>query len=441
MEEWLGKTIKDVINNKFEYEPFSSNVITLKTVFDESYEAKNKFVIECPKIIRLAGIRTPEDSWLDENPNFTMDFDVFDVPTGVEKIFFSMKYKPGLSLGNYKLTIIQLKNDINDYLNDNYSYDSLEDYIVGKTIINMKADFIPNTQIIQKELELSEETNQLLVRIEAVYMSVATEWAVDYGEMGLRKYYNDLFSVEPGFEMFMFQEDANETSLYRENFYQKRITYFMSETEPPIPNINDLDNFDFSNVWLCEENIYDENDELKYEKNSLYGLRTNLYFAPLIGNDESQYSVVGWKKLNITKEQIDAGYEHPFFVGYSFVKEFDRFLNSGFYNAFQSEVEFGDIMFSTINYEWAPAEGENAIDTEFRFNKSGMYIDNNEEGFRREISASRDISTNLQTGENTWFLTPQGQWVKLLEAKEIRIGNFHIVEEDDEINFYYRGGG
>ncbi|HHY70479.1 MAG TPA: hypothetical protein GX519_02220, partial [Thermoanaerobacterales bacterium] len=203
---------------------------------------------------------------------------------------------------------------------------------------------------------------------------------------------------------------------------------------------NDLDNFDFSNVWLCEENIYDENDELKYEKNSLYGLRTNLYFAPLIGKDESKYSVVGWEKLNITKEQIDAGYEHPFFVGYSFVEKFNRFLNSGFYDAFQSEVEFGDIMFSTINYEWAPAEGENAIDTEFRFNKSGMYIDNNEEGFRREISASRDISTNMQTGENTWFLTPQGQWVKLLEAKEIRMGNYHIVEENDEINFYYRGG-
>ena len=56
-------------------------------------------------------------------------------------------------------------------------------------------------------------------------------------------------------------------------------------------------------------------------------------------------------------------------------------------------------MFSTTSFEWAAGEGEQVTDTEFKFNKQGMYITNNEEGYTRQITANEDMATNIQTGE------------------------------------------
>ncbi len=408
------KYISDLI--KLPLAEFKNTSINISTHRDEKYDSKNKFVLDTAYFInpKMFDFR-----------DYIFCYKPFNVPSDLKQLFFSIKYKESFKVGNLKLTIYQLKDNFNDYMYDN-TYTTWKDKITKHDVINLKQGFGESFNKIEQLVEVNEETNQIMVVIEPEWYVTGTFYPIE--NQSIRDKLNDLFV---NYIRTIIFENYSTLSLWSENFIQKKITYFISEEEPDIPL--SLEDFDFSNIWLCEKNIYDENDVLIYEKDMLYALETNIDY------ETGEYEILGWQKLNITKEQIDNGYEHHFFVGWNRLVE--KIHGTGaFEQIFSGSIEFGDIMFSTINYEWAPAKGESAIDTEFKFNNKGMYIENNEEGFRREISASKDISTNIQTGENTWFLTPQGQWVKLLEAKEIRMGNFHIVEENDEINFYYRGG-
>ncbi len=416
----LGKNISE-LEKPFKYETFTPDYWNLKNVKDDSYISKNKFVIETSLENGLGAMFIPFG-------DADVYFDVINIPPNVEKIFFSGSYKANLILGGFVIRVYQLKGNFQEYMSD-FSLSDWKDYENGLNSIFVENQFENNKESFQIEINLNKDTTQILMMIAPTFDYKKFVEAISSENKYLRSRFNDLFNNKPKIELFIYPDYS--FNLEEESYTKKRITYFTSNDVPNIPP--SLENYDFSNVWLCENNITDENNNLIYESGKLYGLKT------IIDYWSGNIQIVGWERLNFTKEDADAGYEHYFFVGYRIIKK-DIHSESDINGRMKGTMEFGDIMFSTINYEWAPAEGESAVETEFKFNTKGMYIENNEEGFRREISASRDVSTNLQTGENTWFLTPQGQWVKLLEAKEIRMGNYHAVEENDEINIYYRGG-
>lgn len=431
-EELIGKNLDYLVKNIDKYTDWQDKDVILKTYYDRKYKSKHKFVYDVPNTVNNFRVAR-EDLYIKFAP--------INIPEGTKKMFFSMTYKDDIIIGQGMFAFIyQLKSDFCDNMNDMFSYETLEDYAVDMYRIHIDRTFGDDLKKIEVEIDIHKETTQLLLVLLPRFsiMSLLIGSAPELSTQPLRYYYNDLFSVSPYIMVFQpLPGESGYGSVWLEKFEARRLTYFISGEVPNLPV--DLDGYDFSNVWLCERDIYDDAENLLYEKDGVYALKTSVNYGR--GDVEGSVEIIGWEKIDITKEQIDGGYNHYFFSGWNKIISQLLYLSQwepG--ETFKGKFEFGDIMFSTINYEWAPAEGENAVDTEFKFNNKGVYIENNEEGFRREISASKDISTNLQTGENTWFLTPQGQWVKLLEAKEIRMGNFHIVEEDDEINFYYRGG-
>lgn len=417
------KNISELKDYEIEYQ---QGISTLKTYKDDTYVSKSKFVFDVSQLVNSV--------YYDIN-NFCGFFKPFEIPKDIDRLYFSMSYKPNITVGEFSFTVHQLKGDYDDYMSDYSNNETWLNNIVKTDSVTIKSSFEDRVQRIEKEIIIDSNANSILLDFGAEFIDFGgyLDESSPLSTQSLRYKLNDLFVANPDIKVFNpTQGEGGLGSLWKESFQKKRLTYFISDEVPAIPsNLNELD---FSNVWLCPENIV-INDVVVYEKDTLYGLKTSINYA------NNTHQVVGWEKLDLTKEDIDKGVEKYFFVGWNLM--ISQLINISQWrdSIFQGGIEFGDILFSTINYLWSPAEGESAIDTDFQFNKDGIFIENQAEGFKREISASTDKSTNLQTGKDIWYLTPEGQWVNLLEAREIRIGNFHIVEENEELKFYHRHRG
>lgn len=404
----IGKNVDEFLN-KFEYEEFDYG--TLNNTNDETYTSGSKFLLN----ISQHGLM------FSEKP-IGLYFSPFNVPTGTRKLFFSMKYKTDIVLGGFSIGVVELNNDLETIMatNDLNLWDNYGSWL--KTF-EISLDFNFDTKTIEFELDLSSNTKQVFMYIKPTYETLHFYDAFSILSKDLRIKYNDFFTDKP--KNLLFVDGSYNYEICREEYEKRRITYFVSEEVPELP-LN-LDDYDFANLWFCNRDIYDEEENLIYKNNTMYSLETTVDY------ENNTYSIIGWRELDITKEQIENGYEHYFFFGWRTVKI--PVAESQMIGRFDADLEFGDITFSTINYVWSPAEGESNVDNNFKFNKDGMYITNNEEGFKREITASKDISTNLQTGNKVWNLTSDGMWTDVVSANKIILGNYHIVAEDDTIKF------
>jgi hypothetical protein len=427
----VGKNISELAGFRFEEYDNNTGVLTIKTLRDENYISKYKFVVESKGLLSLEYVEPEvEDSF---------SFTPFKIPEGTKKIYFSFKCIQRSVLGGFVFEIIQLKGNFLEYMNDNNSLETWIDNEVKRDYSYVPFSFETTMQKIEKEIEIHHEATEIFIMARPAYAEL-DYYVYDPVPINLENlfYKNNslvpsMYSVLPLVVIF---ETPETTYLLKKGIYtKKRLTYTYSETVPEVPEVEDLDDYDFSHVWVPSIDIYDEEENLLYEKDKVYVMKTTINYLT-----EPYVVVNGWVKHNtLTKEDLDNGYEYYFLSGFTTIREILAGLPS-YVIAYEGTFEFGDLMISTVGYDWAPAEGEINVDSNYKINREGMFIENNEEGYRREVTANRDISVNMQTGETIWRLTKNGQWVKTLEAKEIRMGNYHIVEENDELNIYYRGG-
>lgn len=404
-----GKNVNDFLG-KFNYEKFDRAIVT--TINDDKYDSKNKFVFEYGK----------NNGYYVNQKNIETYFTPFDVPENTKKLYFSMKYKEDITLGKIRIRVVQIKEKLSTFMNTR-SIELFNDYIVGDDSFYIYDSFDYETKTKQLEIDVSKETKQVFLIIEPVWewtLSFDKAWPIDSQDVWFK--YNNLFYQKPG--SILFRDADYNYYLYKEKYSKKKLTYFISDTVPELPST--LDNYDFSNVWLCSRDIYDENNNILYKNNTLYALKTTVY-------TDNTYSIVGFDEIQITKEQIDNGYEAYFLADYQFVKNIKS--EHDILGRFIGNLEFGDITFSTLNYVWSPSEDESDVKNNFKYNKDGMYITNNEQGYSREISASKDISTNMKTNKVVWKMTPDGNWSQMTETEKLVIGNYNITVEDDVLKF------